>query len=186
MNRIEEAISYALKMHAGQARKASPIPYIMHPMEAGVIAASLTDDEDTIIAAILHDTVEDTPATLEDLRTRFGDRVAEIVAAETENKRDDRPKSETWQIRKEESLAEFRTVTDPAIRIVWLSDKLSNVRSLYRNYLVEGDRAFSHFNMKDKARHGWYYHSIVDILSDMSDRSAWRELKAMVDAIFDK
>ena len=104
MTAFEQAIIFAVRAHEGQRRRGESTPYIIHPMEVAAICASMTSDEDVLAAAVLHDTVEDTNATLEQIEAQFGARVARLVAAETENKRANLPPAETWRIRKQESL----------------------------------------------------------------------------------
>ena len=93
MDLLDEAIKFAVDAHAGMVRKGTDVPYILHPMEVAAVTAAMTSDIDVITAAMLHDVVEDTKYTLDDIRERFGDRVAAYVADETENKREDRPAS---------------------------------------------------------------------------------------------
>ena len=77
---VSKAIVFATKAHEGQFRKATKIPYILHPMECAVIISGMTTDEEMIAAALLHDTVEDCDVTIEDIRREFGSRVAQFVA----------------------------------------------------------------------------------------------------------
>lgn len=182
--KLDKALSFATEAHKGQTRKMDKIPFILHPMEAAVIAGSLTTDEDIIVAAVLHDTVEDTEATIEDIRERFGETVAKYVAGDTENKRDDKPKSETWKIRKEESLEILKNTNDINIKILWLSDKLSNMRSLYRTYIKIGDKAFDYFNQKDKGEQAWYYRTIAAYLEELCDTAVYKEYVALINFIF--
>ncbi|MBQ6780022.1 MAG: HD domain-containing protein [Treponema sp.] len=86
MKLLEEAIIYATVMHQGKVRKFNNIPYILHPMEVAQILSTMTADEEIITAGILHDIVEDTDGTLEEIEKRFGKRVAFIVSSETEKK----------------------------------------------------------------------------------------------------
>ena len=139
MNRLDDAIDFAVAAHSSMTRKRTGTPYIMHPMEAAVIVSTMTCDEDVIAAAMLHDVVEDTPVTIEELEERFGERIAELVSFETEDKYPDRPKSESWRQRKEESLAKLAQTDDLDVKRLWLGDKLSNMRSFYRLHLREGD-----------------------------------------------
>ena len=106
---LDKAIIFAVNAHRGQLRKGSNAPYILHPMEAAAIVAAMTDDEEVIAAAVLHDTVEDTAVTLDEICEQFGKRVAELVAAESENKREDKPAASTWKIRKEETIEHLKT-----------------------------------------------------------------------------
>ena len=91
MKLLDDAINFATKAHAGVCRKGKTRPYILHPLEAMNIASTLTEDEEVLAAAVLHDTVEDTDVTKADIRAAFGSRVADLVAAESEDKREDLP-----------------------------------------------------------------------------------------------
>jgi myo-inositol-1(or 4)-monophosphatase len=185
MTKFDEAAIFATKAHSGIVRKTESIPYILHPMEAAAIAATVTQDEDVLCAVILHDVVEDTDHTLEEIRERFGDRVANLVAAESENKRYEIPAVLTWQIRKEESLRELEMSTDPAVKILWLADKLSNIRALYRMWLKDGQAVFLHFHESDPAKQAWLYRTIVRLLSEFEYTLAWQELNRLVNTIFE-
>lgn len=182
--KLDNAIIYATKQHKGQVRKREGTPYILHPLETAAIAYELTKDEDVVIAAILHDTVEDTDATIEDIENLFGPRVAELVASETENKRYDLPPEETWEIRKKESLDHLKNTNDPAVKILWLSDKLSNIRTIMQIYREIGDEVWQNFNMKDISKQAWYYRTIKEYLKDLDNTIAYLEYSQMVDYIF--
>ncbi len=184
MNLLDNAIIFAVKTHTGTYRKTSKTPYIVHPMEACAIAATMTEDEEILAAAVLHDVVEDCGVDPKELGRLFGPRVQGLVESESEDKRDDRPKGETWRIRKEESLKELEESNDPGCRIIWLSDKLSNIRSFYRAYEKEGAAFWNHLNMKDPNEQYWYYSRISEILSPMKDYPAWQEYDALVRIIF--
>lgn len=101
MELVSEAIIFATKAHDGMRRKKSEQPYILHPVEAAAIAGSITTNQEIIAAAALHDVVEDAGIAIEEIRESFGERVAELVLSETENKREKLPAEETWEIRKE-------------------------------------------------------------------------------------
>ena len=182
-NLVERALQFALNAHAGMKRKLVKTPYILHPMEVATIAASMTTDEDIIAAALLHDVVEDTDFGIEVIREKFGDRVAELVLTETENKRLDLDPKDTWLIRKQESL-EVLAASDTAAKILWLSDKLSNMRSFYREFLLMGDEMWQHFNQKDKNMHRWYYAEIAKLTKELSGFTAWKEYDHLVRRIF--
>lgn len=182
--RLDDAIEFATKKHTEQTRKRENTPYILHPLEAAAVAAELTKDEDILIAAVLHDTVEDTDTSIDEVREKFGNRVAELVESETENKREDLPPEETWEIRKKESLEHLKNSTDPAVKILWLADKVSNIRTLYRLYQKEGDALWNHFNMKDIKKQAWYYKTVAELLSDLEDTLPYQEYKQIVDYIF--
>lgn len=186
MNTFEEAVIFATNAHSGMFRKGDKIPYILHPMEAAAIAGTMTDDVEIISAALLHDTVEDTQVTAEEIKAKFGNRIAYLVSCETENKRDELPPDETWQIRKEESLEILRTTDDLGVKILWLSDKLSNMRSFYRKYQKQGDALWQEFHQKDKDKQFWYYDTIAKLLSDLKEFAAWKEYRWLINKVFSK
>ena len=186
MELVSEAIAFAVKAHDGMRRKKSSAPYILHPMEAAVIVGSMTDDQNLIAAAVLHDVVEDAGITIEEIEKRFGKRVRELVQSETEDKRDHLPPAETWRIRKAESLAVLKSTEDLGVLMVWLGDKLANMRSIYRDWKLEGDAIWQRFNQKDVAEQAWYYRSIVTSTQRLSDTSAWLEYKTLTELVFGK
>lgn len=184
MELVSEAIIFAVKAHDGMRRKNTNVPYILHPLEAASIVGTMTDDQEIIAAAILHDVVEDTNVPMDMIEEKFGKRVRDLVLSETENKRSDLPANETWRIRKEESLEDLRNATDLGVLMLWIGDKLSNVRSLYRDLKIEGNRLWERFNQKDVNEHAWYYNEIVKLTERLSDTSAWKEFKALVELVF--
>ena len=186
MELVSEAIVFAAKAHDGMRRKKGDAPYILHPMEAAVIVGTMTDDQDLIAAAALHDVVEDAGITIEEVEERFGKRVRELVQSETEDKRTDLPPSATWRIRKEESLAVLKNAEDIAVLMVWLGDKLANMRSIYRDFKEEGAAMWQRFNQKDAAEQAWYYRSIAALTDRLSHTSAWLEYKTLTELVFGK
>jgi myo-inositol-1(or 4)-monophosphatase len=186
MELVSEAIAFAVKAHDGMRRKKSDAPYILHPMEAAVIVGTMTDDQNLIAAAALHDVVEDAGVTIEEIEEKFGKRVRELVAAETEDKRADLPPASTWRIRKEESLAELKNTTDIGVLMVWLGDKLANMRAIYRDFKAEGNAMWQRFNQTDVSEQAWYYCSIVTLTKALSDTSAWLEYKTLTELVFGK
>ena len=186
MELVSEAIVFAANAHDGMRRKKSQAPYILHPMEAAVIVGTMTDEQNVIAAAALHDVVEDAGITLEEIKEKFGQRVWELVRSETEDKREELPPAQTWRIRKEESLAVLKNAEDIAVLMVWLGDKLANMRSIYRDFKVEGVQMWQRFNQKDVNEQAWYYRSIVNLTERLSDTSAWLEYKTLTELVFGK
>ena len=186
MELVSEAIAFAVKAHDGMRRKKSELPYILHPMEAAVIVGTMTEDQNLIAAAALHDVVEDAGITIEEIEEKFGRRVRELVASETEDKRADLPPSATWRIRKEESLAVLKNTEDLGVLMVWLGDKLANMRSIYRDHKAEGDAMWQRFNQKDPIEQAWYYRSIVTLTQRLCHTSAWLEYKTLTELVFGK
>lgn len=184
MDTLDKAIIYAVKAHSGSLRKGTDIPYIVHPLEAVAIVASMTNDQNTLAAAALHDVVEDTDATIEDIEREFGETVAHLVATESENKREDLPSETTWKIRKQETLAHLEKATKEE-KMITLGDKLSNIRAIYRDYFTIGDKLWERFNQKDKTQYAWYYKTIAELLSDLSDTFAYKEYLELTKKVFD-
>lgn len=184
MDIFEKSVAFAIKAHEGQTRKKEGIPFILHPCEAAAIAATLTNDRETLAAVMLHDTVEDTDATIEDIRREFGDRVAFLVGSETESACEGVSREESWKARKTESLEHLKNTEDEAVKIMWLSDKLSNMRSFFRQRLKEGDRLFENFHQKDPRQQEWYYRTIAELLKDFSGTQAYLEYTYLVGVVF--
>ena len=183
-NVFEKAVSFAMRAHKGQTRKDGGI-YILHPLEDATIVGTMTNDEEILAAAVLHDTVEDTYVTAEDILENFGERVAELVAHETENKRPELDPSATWRIRKEETLAVLKDGSTET-KMLWLGDKLSNMRSLARDYDKLGIAVLDRFNEKDPKLQYWYHSTILEYISELKDYPAYREYEQLIHHVFDK
>lgn len=139
-----------------------------------------------IAAAVLHDVVEDTDATVEEIRFFFNDHIARLVEAESEDKRKDLPPQETWMVRKMETLEFLKTQADREAKILALADKLSNIRAIHRDQNTVGDRLWERFNEKDKSKHGWMYRQVANALSELSDTFAWQEYDELVRKTFEE
>jgi (p)ppGpp synthase/HD superfamily hydrolase len=157
--RFLRAFDFAAEKHAGQARKASTIPYIAHLMGVASLVLEAGGDEDLAIAALLHDVVEDCGGApmLKEVRRRFGPRVAKIVDECTDT--DTYPKP-PWQERKEKYLQRLKKA-DVDTRLVSAADKLNNVRSILSDYRAVGESIWARFN---GGREGtlWYYRALLD------------------------
>ena len=180
---LNKAITFATKAHKDQMRKGSECPYILHPLEAAAIVATMTFDDEILAAAVLHDVVEDTETTISEIREFFGETVAGYVASESENKREELPADVTWKIRKQETLDHLKNVPIE-IKMITLGDKLSNIRSMYRDYNTLGEKLWERFNQKDKSEHYWYYKGIADCLSELKDYNAYKEYCELVEKTF--
>ena len=130
-NILDRAIIFATEAHKGQFRKGTQIPYILHPMEAAAIVSTMTTDSEIIAGAVLHDVVEDTDTTMDDIQEMFGDTLDHLKTASLD------------------------------VKMITLGDKLSNIRSIYHDYNTIGDALWQRFNQKDKNEHYWYYQSIA-------------------------
>ncbi len=156
-SRFNGALEFAAVRHAGELRKGTEIPYVAHLLGTASIALEYGANEDEAIAALLHDAVEDGKATLAEIRARFGDAVADIVAGCSDT--DVRPKP-PWRERKEAYIAHLRNAS-ASVRLVSAADKLHNARAILRDYREMGEALWERFN---GGRDGtlWYYRALVN------------------------
>ena len=182
MTLVSDAMIFAAHVHDGMLRKGTGVPYIVHPAEVAAIASTLTDDPEVLAAAVLHDVVEDCGVSGQELEQRFGARVAALVLSETQACCGD-PRM-TWEARKRSALEQI-VLGDRAVRIIALSDKLSNMRAIHRDFDRDGETVFAKFHQHDKRKHAWYYRSCAALLQDeLGDTEAWRELCGHIEAVF--
>lgn len=178
--RLDQAIKYAVDCHAGQRRKGSGRPYILHPLEVMTILNGMGADTDLLIAGLLHDTIEDTGATREDIRSRFGENVARLVTAHTEDK------SRSWQERKSAAIEEVRQA-DRRLALLIMADKLSNLRSMERDFDAVGEKLWEYFHAP-KDRQAWYYTEITGALkpfeNDPHAGACYEEIKSICSRLF--
>ncbi len=182
MTILDKAIIYATEAHTGVFRKGGKTPYIVHPMEVASIAARMTDDIEVVAAAVLHDVIEDTPTTTEQLEDIFGKRVVELVLADSDDKQYGQS-AESWEIRKTKTLNRIPTLSKDE-QIVVLSDKLSNLRSIYHDYTIVGDELWKKFNVKNKSKQEWYYSGIAERINKLKETNAFKEYIELLVAVF--
>ena len=176
------AVAFAAQKHCRQIRKGSDrdglpgIPYIVHPMEVAAIVATMTQDRDVLAAAVLHDVMEDSGVTREELEARFNARVAALVSAESEDKHSGQPKESTWFLRKNATLRRLRS---PSVtreeKLICLGDKLSNLRATARDCKLLGTPYWDRFNQKDPRAIKWYYVGVGEALGDLAGYDAYKE-----------
>lgn len=179
---FDKAVKFAIDAHRGGERKGKGYPYILHPMEAAIVVSSLTSDPEMLAAAMLHDTVEDTPVTIEQIRQEFGDRVASLVHHETSPLPHDAP----WRDRKR-AQADQITSAPRDSKIVALGDKLSNLRAIVADYHQLGDTLWQRF----KAPNGkedilWYYTILADALKDLAGTPPYEEYQELLKQLTEK
>jgi (p)ppGpp synthase/HD superfamily hydrolase len=160
--RFDEALAFASQVHRLQIRKGGTIPYIAHLLAVTALVLENGGDEDTAIAALLHDTVEDQGGLpmLERVRAAFGPRVAAIVMEVSDNEGDPKP---PWKVRKEQFIASIPTLS-PEARLIALADKLHNVRSTIDEFRRVGEVVWTRFHGR---RDGtlWYYREVLSALN---------------------
>ena len=181
----DRAIVFAVKAHHNTERRGKGFPYIVHPMEAVEIVATITSDQELLAAAALHDTVEDTDVTVEQLRAEFGDRIAELVYAESDLFTEGVSEEDSWHDRKQAAIGRLASASHDA-KIVAMGDKLSNMRAIWRDYQEKGDALWKIFHVKDKASHEWHYRGLAASLSELRDTFAYKEFVRLVDEVFGK
>lgn len=181
---LDRAIVFAVHAHAGTERRGKGFPYIVHPMEAVAIVSTMTSDQELLAAAALHDTVEDTDVTVEDLRREFGDRIAALVADESDEFEAGVSEEDSWHARKQAAIDRLARASHDA-KMVALGDKLSNMRAIARDYAVQGEAFWNLFHVTDRREHEWHYRGLADSLRELSDTFAFQEFEQLINQVFD-
>jgi len=181
---INLAIEVAAQAHQGQVRKGTNIPYITHPYAVGILLLQAGCAEEVVVAGLLHDTLEDTSLSLEEIRRQFGQRVADIVLGCSEPNR-----ALPWEERKQHTL-NFLRLAPLDIRWVVCADKLHNLRTLAYDLTLLGDQIWSRFS-RGRSQQEWYYRGIVDSLwhnlhLPHLSGSLFHQLKEEVEELFGK
>ena len=177
---FDKAVQFATEAHSGTERRGKGYPYIIHPMEAAAIVATMTKDQEMLAAAILHDTVEDTDVTIEQIRERFGDRVALLVQNETAPLDENMP----WR---EKKTAQLKQLADAPYdsKIVAMGDKFSNLSGIALDYRQIGDEVWKRFHAPNgKPDVEWYYRSLAEALSELSDKLTYQEYVKLLEEVF--
>ena len=166
---FEKALVYATRKHDGQTVKTTGAPYILHPLQVAGIALEHGADETQAVAALLHDVLEDTPTTYEELEAEFGTRVADIVRALSDT--EDHEEKGPWRERKQDYL-ELLATKDADTALVSCADKVHNARRIVSDLRACGEDAkakeafWNHFRGR---RDGslWYYRALLDTLAGL-------------------
>lgn len=162
---ITKAINAAAALHDGQERKGDGLPYIVHPFSVALILMEYSQDEDVIVAGLLHDTIEDTGYTKEQMKEEFGERVTSLVCDLTEL-----PKSFSWQERKDSYLKHLETTSHES-KLICAADKLHNLQSMLEAFRKFGEKAHEKFNAPaDKKL--WFYEECLKIFTNDQKMSA--------------
>ena len=158
-SRFEDTLTYACTIHAGQTRKGTGIPYISHLLSVTALALEFGASEEEAIGALLHDAAEDAGGRgrLEDIRVRFGDKVADIVDGCTDTHETPKP---DWQKRKDDYIAHLAEAS-ASVLLVSGCDKLHNARSIVMDLKKHGDKLWERFG-GGKEGTIWYYETLVE------------------------
>ncbi len=177
---INDAIEMAAKAHEEQSRKGSNIPYIVHPFEVAMILQENGGDTEMIVAGILHDTLEDTYVTPDNIRKKFGKVILDMVigASEELQDRDTTP----WKERKTHTI-EYVKNANIRVKLITCADKLSNIRSMIRDYNKDGENLWSKFSAPYQEQR-WYYENLVKSLEELDGYKAYEEFKDSVKYLF--
>ncbi len=174
--RLELAIRKATLAHAEQKRKGSDWPYIIHPFSVMCIASEVTDDEDILIACLLHDVIEDVPDCYpeSEMLQDFGERVLSIVKDVTKD-----GSLSAWQARADAYLAHLRIASIESVTVS-AADKIHNLMSVLQDYEVLGDELWARFNA-GKERQQWWYREVLKVLENrIPDSLLATQLEAQV------
>jgi (p)ppGpp synthase/HD superfamily hydrolase len=176
-DRFTQALTYATHLHTHQLRKGSTITYISHLLSVAALVLEDGGDEDSAIAALLHDAIEDQgglPTRIQ-IHQQFGDYVTQLIDACTES--DTYPKP-SWKQRKLQYLQQLQHIPDDAIRIT-LADKLHNARSILRDLQISPEQTWQKFNAPP-ADILWFYQSCLTILQKRSQSPMVKELQQII------
>lgn len=157
--RLNDAITFAVSCHSGQCRKGSNKPYIFHPLEVMNILNNMNADTNLLIAGVLHDVVEDSDATLDDIENRFGKEVAELVASHTEDK------SFSWKERKQSCIDILKNGNKRECMLI-MADVVANQRNILKDYQLVGEELWNRFNAPKEMQY-WYYDNVQAALYNM-------------------
>jgi (p)ppGpp synthase/HD superfamily hydrolase len=179
-SRFPDALRFAIEAHGPQTRKGGDVPYVAHLLAVASLVLEAGGDEDMAIAGLLHDTIEDTDVTADDLVTAFGPRVAGIVVGCTDS--DEKPKP-PWRQRKERYVAHLVAPSTPNdVLVVAAADKLHNARSLLADYRHLGEEAARRFNA-GPADQLWYHQTVASILQGRIPCPLTHELRRTVELL---
>ena len=191
---IRKALEYAAVYHKEGVRKGSNVPYIVHPFEVALILQENGMEEKIIVAGLLHDTLEDTELTAEQLKEEFGEDILQLVLGASEVLE---AREETlWEERKKHTIEYLKTAPID-VKYIVCADKLSNIRSMLAEYEKKGEKFWDYFMNGDKKIGGseysreykrekqkWYYESLVKNLQELEGLKMYEELKEAVRELF--
>lgn len=181
---VDKAIKFAVDAHANTERRGKGFPYVIHVLEAMEIVASMSNDPELLAAAALHDTVEDTEVTVEEIKSGFGEKVANLVKAESDVIDSSVSETESWRSRKQAAIDRLSSASLEA-KMVALGDKLSNMRAIARDYKKSGDKLWEIFHAPGgKSDHEWHYRGLAEALSDLEGTDAYAEFISLIDEVF--
>lgn len=175
---VQQAVTVAARAHAGQMRKGKDVPYVVHPFSVMLVAAQVTDDEDTLAACLLHDVLEDVAPEIyseQDMRRDFGDHVTEIV--KTVSKDDS---IDDWRPRNEAYLDSIRNTELQEALVVCAADKIHNLSDTLADYHTVGDQLWERFHAGREDQLWWYGAVLTVMRRRQPDSPLTAQLQALV------
>jgi len=159
---VFRAIKFVAEAHQGQYRKGTNIPYISHLMNVMKILCENGCDKEVITAGILHDVVEDTSVTIEQVERIFGKRVAIMVtgASEPEHMRNGKDGKTSWRLRKQHTIEFVTREATVEQLLVLCADKLDNAEAIRQDFVLKGEKLWERFNAP-KSDQQWYYTTLA-------------------------
>jgi (p)ppGpp synthase/HD superfamily hydrolase len=158
-DRFDRALLYATHVHGGQVRKGTAVPYVAHLLAVSATVLEYGGDEELAIAALLHDAAEDQggKARLQDVRNRFGERVARIVESCSDSLADTGERKADWDERKRRYLAHLAAADEDTLRVA-LADKVHNARAILRDLRnpAIGQKVWERFSQSNEKTLGYY------------------------------
>ncbi|MBP0726304.1 bifunctional (p)ppGpp synthetase/guanosine-3',5'-bis(diphosphate) 3'-pyrophosphohydrolase [Bacillus sp. RG28] len=178
----EKARVFAEKAHKGQFRKIGNQEMIAHPIAVAKILEAAGLPEEVVVAGYLHDTVEDTNVSINDIKNEFGVEVARLVEGNTENK------ELTWEERKQHTI-DWVAKAPFEVRALIIADKLDNLQSMIKGYEELGEELWSYFK-RGYEQQKWYFSSVChNVFKDLENDKIpayFFEYKRLVDSFFQK
>lgn len=163
------ALALAARVHAGQARKGTDTPYLAHILGVAALVLEGGGDEDALVAALLHDTVEDggDPATIRaTIEREFGSRVLEIVNSLSDAAPEAGEEKGPWGERKYRYIAHVRETGDQQTQLVCLADKLHNLTATLADLEADGTVTWQKFSEPVASSHWWYYDALGKVFAE--------------------
>lgn len=181
MNIKEKAKKFAIKAHMGQVRKSEPDkPMIMHPISVGTMLEEYGYDDQVVAAGYLHDVVEDTKYTIEDIEKEFGKEIADLVMGASEP-----DKSLSWEERKKHTIEETKTLP-LRNKLIVCADKINNLEDMMIIFERNGKKDFSAFKRGEKDQK-WYFTNVYESLINNEDKDLpiFKRLKNVIEIVFE-
>ena len=180
MNVVEKSLKFAVLAHKNQVRKAErEKPYIVHPIDVANILKEYGCSDNIIAAGLLHDILEDTLYDFEFIKKEFGEEIANLVNAATEQNKDS-----SWEERKKATIDKIKNMTLEE-KLVLCADKISNLEDMYILFNIKGKKDFSSFKRSEK-KQKWYYDNLYNSFVFKDNHEIFDRLKSLINKVFNE